>query len=88
MKIEGFAAFEDGQPVEMELSDEIVGGIILTDPLPVFKDADDAESAVMSNQSRYGSVATFEIRKVIIEVGDIVNTVTYDENAKDDEDED
>lgn len=87
MELKGFMVCEAGKPVTLELNDEIVGGLTISEPIPVFNDADDAELAAMSNQSRYGSRAMFDICHVTISIGDVHHTVTYDEDVEDEGDD-
>lgn len=84
--MKGFIACDPGgNPISLELSDEIIGGLAIAEPFPVFLDANDAEEAVLSNQSRYGSKATFEIRHVELVIGEIHHTAEYDESKADEE---
>ena len=85
----GFMAFENGKPVAMELSDEIVcGDVVITNPFPVFASSDDARDTVLASQTRYGSRTTFEIREVTLAIGKVACVAEYDEDAGEDEDVD
>lgn len=85
--MKGFVVCVAGLPVAMELSDEIVGGLTVTDPVPVFEDADDAKAAALANQCRYGSDATLQIRQVELTIGAIELEVEYNEDEPDEGDE-
>lgn len=78
---------QDGKPVEMELADDIIGGLSICDPTPVFDSAEDAEQAALSYRSLFGDKATFEIRHVKLVIGDIHRTAAYDAGFELDEDE-
>jgi len=76
MTIEGFMAFENEKPVQMELSDDINGSYVN----PFFDDAQEAEETALSYQILHGSQTTIEIRAVTMTIGDVVQTVKYDKN--------
>jgi hypothetical protein len=53
-EIRGWVVAElDGTPMRMELSNDIVGGLIVTDPFPIFDDSSDARDAGSSNRCRF-----------------------------------
>jgi len=84
----GFAVVVDGKFADMELSEDLVAGIVCKDPIPVFKDKDDADEAFRQYCGLYGTKYEGGVVPVVVKVTGPVEEVAWDEEWDDGEDED
>lgn len=83
--LHGFTAVQDGVPVNMELGDDIMGGLIINCPFPIFSSADDAAKAWLNHAACFVDSAIATIVPVTVTMGEPVKTVELKEDEEDDE---
>ncbi len=75
----GFMVFRNGVPAQMDLHDDIQGGIWITAPFPIFQTEGDAREAARADAASRTNANKYDVRPVSVQFGEPIPVEIEDE---------
>jgi hypothetical protein len=68
----GFMVFRNGVPAQMDLHDDIQGGLTIAAPFPIFQTEEDARDAARADAANRTHASKHDVRPVSVQFGEPV----------------